>query len=533
VLFVDQLEELFTLCQDAGERARFGEVLARAARSPDDAVRVILTVRDDFLLRLESLQALRARLGPGLQLLTTPLEPELRRILTEPLRRAGYEFDDPALPDRIVAEVAGTPGALALLSFTASRLWELRDRRFHHITARAYESLAGVGGALAQHAETTLQAMHPEQQRLVREVFRHAVTAEGTRAVLSRAELDQLLGGDDHAGRVVDKLVDARLLIEAESETGGRQVEVVHEALLDAWPRLVGWRREDAEGARLRDQLRAAARQWDERGRPSGLLWRGDAVDEYRLWRARYAGATTEVEQAFGAASLAEVARGRKIRRGLVLAAFLAMTVVGAALLVQNQRVGREKARALENEQSARHSADQLNRLLVEQYTSQGRRLVLGEDPLQALAYFEQAERLGARGRSLDLLVGLAVRATQGQLLELHHDNSVARVRYSPDGQRIATASFDRRARLWDARSGQVLAELPHEDGVLRVEFSRDGATLATASLDGTAALWRVATGGRLHLLRHHAPVQAVQFSPDGSLLATVTTEEEVVLWRV
>jgi hypothetical protein len=93
-------------------------------------VRVVLTVRDDFLLRLESLPALRARLGPGLQLLTTPLEPELRRILTEPLRRAGYEFDDPALPDRIVDEVAGTPGALALLSFTASKLWELRDRRF-------------------------------------------------------------------------------------------------------------------------------------------------------------------------------------------------------------------------------------------------------------------------------------------------------------------------------------------------------------------------------------------------------------------
>jgi len=66
--------------------------------------------------------------------------------------------------------------------------------------------------------------------------------------------------------------------------------ELVHEALLTAWPRLVVWRGEDAAGARLRDQLRAAARQWQERGRPRGLLWRDDALAECQLWRARYPG---------------------------------------------------------------------------------------------------------------------------------------------------------------------------------------------------------------------------------------------------
>ena len=531
VLVVDQLEELFTLCDDPDQRELYAEALARAARSADDPVRVVLTLRDDFLLRAEGLAGFRARLGQGLHLLATPAPADLRRILVEPLQRAGYEFDDPKLPEEIVEAVASRAGALPLLSFTASRLWELRDRRFRQVGRKAYRSLGGVAGALAQHAEATLQAMPAEEQRLVREVFRHAVTAEGTRAVLLRAELDQLLGGGDHARRVTEKLVDARLLVVAESETGGEQVEVVHEALLDAWPRLVAWRREDAEGSRLRDQLRAAARQWDERGRPGGLLWRGDAVDEYRLWRARYAGNLTEAEQAFGDASLAEAARGRTLRRNLVLAAFAVLLAVGAALLVQNQRVARQKARALDNEQAARRSAADLNRLLVEQYTSQGRRLVLGEDPLQALAYLEQAERLGARGRSLDLLIGLAVRATEGQLLELRHDNSVTRVRFSPDGSRIATAGFDRRARLWDARTGGVLAELRHDDAVLRVEFSADGARVATASLDGTAALWRVDGGERLQLLRHRAPVQAVQLSPDGALVATVTTEEEVSLW--
>src|SRR6185295_8527619 len=98
---------------------------------------------------------------------------------------------------------------------------------------------------------------------------------------------------------VVEKLIAARLLVSAESLTGGEQIELTHEALIGAWPRLVEWRREDAEGARLRDQLRAAARQWDDRKRPSGLLWRGDALAEYRLWRGRHPGALTDVERAF------------------------------------------------------------------------------------------------------------------------------------------------------------------------------------------------------------------------------------------
>src|SRR5690606_123900 len=148
-----------------------------------------------------------------------------------------------------------------------------------------------------------------------------------------------------------------------------------------AWPRLVSWRREDAEGARLRDQLRAAARQWNERGRPAGLLWRGDAVDEYRLWRARYAGHLTDLERGFGDASLAEAARGRSLRRARYLGACIALLGVGGALVWQNQRVQRERTIAIDSERTARSTAAALERLLLDQYRSQGRRLVLSDDP--------------------------------------------------------------------------------------------------------------------------------------------------------
>src|SRR5262249_59615654 len=105
---------------------------------------------------------------------------DLRRILVEPARRAGYDFADPALPDEMVAEVAREPGALALLSFTAAKLWELRDRSFRQLTRAAYDSLGGVGGALALHGDAVLAAMSPSEQRLCRELFRHLVTAEPT-----------------------------------------------------------------------------------------------------------------------------------------------------------------------------------------------------------------------------------------------------------------------------------------------------------------------------------------------------------------
>ena len=531
VLVVDQLEEIFTLCDDEGERERYVEALVRATRSVEDPVRVVVTLRDDFLLRAEALAPLRSRLGPALALVTTPEAADLRRILIEPVRRAGYDFDDATLPDEMVRAVAGSPAALAMLSFTAGKLWELRDRRFKQLGARAYRSLGGVGGALAQHAEAVLKSMLADEQRLVREVFRHLVTSEGTRGVLSAAELDQVLGGGPHAAAVVEKLIAARLLVVAEGEGGAERVEVAHEALLDAWPRLVGWRREDAEGARLRDQLRAAARQWEDRERPSGLLWRGDALAEYRLWRARYPGALTASEEAFAAASLADVARGRRVRRLALAAVIVALAGVAIALFIQNQRVERQRARATANQAEAARSAAQLHELLVSQYEGLGRRLLLDDDPVQALAYLYQAESLGARGTAHDYLVAEAVRATGGELYELRHDSMIGRVRFSPDGTRIATAGADSQARVWNAATGEQLLALPHDGAVMRIEWSPDGRVIATSSEDGVAALWDPVSGKRIARMEATPVVRSLAFSMDGAHLVTVSVDGAVTVW--
>ncbi|HEU5060213.1 MAG TPA: WD40 repeat domain-containing protein, partial [Kofleriaceae bacterium] len=297
--------------------------------------------------------------------------------------------------------------------------------------------------------------------------------------------------------------------------------EVTHEALLDAWPRLVGWRREDAEGARLRDQLRAAARQWTERNRPSGLLWRGDALDEYRIWRRRVPGGLTAAEEAFASASLAEAARGRRLRRVAFGAVFLALAAFAVVMLIQNARVERERERA-------RSSAAEMHDLLRDQYEEQGRRLLLADDPLLALGYLHQASQLGAAGPAHDFLVAQAIRATDGELLELPHDGRVNAVRFAPDGERIVTAGADNRARLWDAR-GVRLADLPHAGEVFAIAWSQSGDRIATAGVDG-AALWN-RDGRLLHRLEHGAEVHGLAFAPDGATLLTATVTDEVTRW--
>ena len=517
LVVVDQLEEMFTLCSDELERRAFADALASAARSADDPVRVVFTLRDDFLVRAEQLAALRNRLGQGLQILTVPAAEDLLRIVTEPARRVGYELEGTLAQD-MVDEVADQPGALALISFTASKLWELRDRHFKQLTRSAYKTLGGVGGALGRHAEQTLDGMPPEERALTREAFRHLVTTENTRAVLPRKELRQLLGNDAHADGVIEKLVAARLLVASENDTGAETVEIIHEALLINWPRLVEWQREDSEGTRFREQLRSAAKQWEARGRAKGLLWRGDALGELTRWRGRHSGPLTDVEAAFTDASLADVARSRRVTRILIAAAFGVLSIVVVGLVVFNTRISGQRA--------------ELRESLQRRYEDQGRQLVLANDPLHALAYLDKARELGANGRAHDFLVAQAVQATDGEILEVRNERSLSYVRFSHDGRRLLTGGHGRQSQIWDAATGHAELSIEGvETGVVGAFSPDDHAVLAIR--DRVVGLWDARTGREIAHLVHDAEVSFAIYAPDGATVATGTTTGVITVWSV
>jgi len=523
VLVVDQFEELVTLCADVEERQAFARALTASADMPGSRVRVVMTLRDDFLIQIIQLPAFRERLSSALQLLATPAPDDLLRTVVEPARRVGFGFDDETLPRRMVDAVVNHSGALALLSFTASQMWSLRDRQLRQMRAKTYEALGGVGGALAQHAERTLGELPPPEQRLVREAFRQLVTSQGTRAVLSRKELLEVLGGDQAAQTVFDTMVNARLLVAGDGEGHEDRTEIIHESLIQSWPRLVAWLREDAETARLRDALRASARQWVERGRARGLLWRGETLAEYQRWKTRFIGGSTQAERAFADASIREESRGRLIRSTLAVSAFVALTV---GLVV----VGRAYRSADSALQKAEVSATEAKHRLASLRQEQGRLAMLDNKPLAALAYLGAAREAGAQGSAIDHMLKLAAWLTRGEIRRFGDGEPMVNNVLSPDEKTLAIFREDGRITLWDV-----------ETGTLRVTLEVAGVTGAFAA-DGTLAIGTRA--GRIEFVDSTTGVQTgsldaktgsilgLELSATGDLVAVSAIGETARLMR-
>ncbi len=519
LIVVDQFEEIFTLCLEKTEQKLYVEALVALARLEEDPIRVVLTMRDDFLVRAKELNALKNRLNQSIEILTTPDSSQLLRILILPARRIGYEFEDSSLPTEIVNELTGQASALPLLAFTAVKLWEQRDNQFKQLRRRSYESMGGVGGVLAHHAESMLEKMTNAEQSLVREAFRHLVTSQGTRAILTRLELLQLLGKTEESEAVIEKLISARLLVATEGEKGIDRIEIIHEALLQTWPRLVKWRQEDMEGARLRDQLRSAARQWQERNRPKGLLWRDEALAEYQLWRSsHYQGKLTEVEEAFAQASLSEASRSQRIKQVLVITAIVVLLIASTVLFYQRQQTQEQLLHTLEL------------------YEEQGRQEIIKGNLENAAVYLSEAYLKGRTSLALRYMLSVALAKVENHPpIDLNgHTAGVIMAVFSPDNQLVASVSSDKMAKIWKVSDGKELFTLKgHEDTVITVQFSPDGKLVVTSSLDKTAKIWKVSDGSLVATLEGHTDsLTAAIFSPDGKQIITISYDKTAKIWE-
>src|SRR5262249_47611124 len=152
-------------------------------------LRVVLAFRSDFLDRLAEANAVVRALHQGL-LLLPPMDREgLREALVRPLEAALHRFDPPALVDEMLDALPHTAAALPLLSFTAARLWEQRDRMQHALTEASYRRLGGLGGALSGHADAVLGAMSGDDRKLARAVLLRLVTPERTRVTAAMRDL--------------------------------------------------------------------------------------------------------------------------------------------------------------------------------------------------------------------------------------------------------------------------------------------------------------------------------------------------------
>jgi WD40 repeat protein len=497
-VFVDQFEELFTQ-HELPIQGAFSQLLARLVLEAD--THVILSVRDDFLIHCHAHEALAPMLS-DLTLLGPLVPSALRRALVQPALSCGYQFEDDALVQEMVDEVVSERGALPLLAFAASKVWDARDRDKGVITRAAYHEIGGVAGALAQHAESTLERIGTDRIPLVRELFRNLVTSQGTRAVRDRNDLLSVFAresgeqGIRAAEAVLGALVDARLLTtyERTGDAGERlqQIEIIHESLLTAWPRLVRWQTQDADGAQLRDQLRQAAQLWHDRGRPEELLWSGVAYRDFALWRERYPGGLTTTEEAFAEAAKRRTGRRRRVRQLAVatLVAAVAIVAVTMSLLWRRSEIARQHATA----ETHRAEAGKLQVIAERE---------LLRYPTGALAYIM---------KSLELADTEAARLLA---LRVVQQNPVARIAPASDveGEGLANSAISAAFHPtgeWAVWGGHRLVQLMDRQGRRRlrldgysargagdiqVHFTRDGEYLV-ANRHGEVRVWAV-PGGR------------------------------------
>jgi hypothetical protein len=284
-----------------------------------------------------------------LTILQQPSSDGLREAIMKPAALAGFNFEDPAIVDEMVSSLENEAAALPLLQFAAQKLWDQRDRSRKLLTRASYDAMGGVEGALVNHADAVVQSMSPQDRNATRQLFQRLVTPEGTRAVLSLGEIRGLFQRSRHADRILSILTEARLLTiqTLGEEAEEARVEIVHESLINRWQTLRRWLESGHEDAAMLAQLREAARQWDNRGRPTGLLWTGDAVAEARLWRKKSTAVLTPVEDDFLTACLKHDERAARRKRMVVGGAVILMALItlGAIVALLAIRSAEKKAK--------------------------------------------------------------------------------------------------------------------------------------------------------------------------------------------
>jgi hypothetical protein len=158
---------------------------------------------------------------------------------------------------------------------------------------------------------------------------------------------------------LLDHLVAARLLVVHSRDGEEPAVEIVHESLISTWPALRRWREESTEDSAFLEQLRSAARQWESRGEPAGLLWRGEAMEEALRWDRRHKGPLAARERRFLDEVIAQATRAARLRRALVggaIALLIAMVAAAAIVVVviRDAEQTAQQQRALAEQEAGR-----------------------------------------------------------------------------------------------------------------------------------------------------------------------------------
>ncbi len=583
LLVIDQFEELFALCRSEPKRRAFIDNILLASSEPAGPTRTVIALRADFYAHCAAYDGLREALAGHQDYIGAMAAAELRRAIEEPAARGHWELE-PGLVDQLLHDVGEEPGALPLLSHALLETWQRRRGRL--LTLSGYASSGGVRGAIAETAESVFKDQFtPDQQVIARRIFLRLTELgdeRDTGDTRRRATFNELfLRPEDAASTqvVLKALADARLITTTEDSA-----EVAHEALIREWPTLRGWLDEDRESLRLHRQLTEAAQEWSAADREADMLYRGARLTQLREWAAARSEDINDLEREFIAASRAFAEReqaerdGQRLRelqaahrlaeeqrqraedqgrtsaqlrrRAYYLVGALAMALVAALAAGfaanRNSTLATQNAAIAATAQSDFARADYQARLASSRAWAAAAVNNIGVDPdrsillaLQAVSVTYSVDK--GWTREAEEALHRTISSAQPYVALRGHASGVNDVAFSPDGTRLATASLDGTAKVWDAVTGAALftlepgkADAASGGKLYSVALSPDGSQFAVAGDAGVVTLWDAVTGQEVLKLApdgEPSAVFSVAFSPDGKRLAAASGDGTVRVW--
>jgi WD40 repeat protein len=594
VLVVDQFEELFRLCEHEDERGSFISWLWRAtSRDPaggtdGPAVLAACAMRADFYPQCTRYPQLRQALQ-GSQVIVGAMSPdELREAIICPAEAVDLEIQ-PGLTELLLADLhvgasfstgdlAEDDGAgrLPLLAHVLRVIWQQRNGST--LTVAGYRAAGGIENAIADSAEQVFGRLDDMARLEARRVFLRLVKIGATSGVdvrrpVSREDLTDASTGAG-ARAVIDAYVAARLLTQSLGT-----VQISHEALLRAWPRLAGWLNDDRAGQLTRQRTEDDADEWEQADRDPSLLYRGARLETAVSWAAGHGRDLSAAAQKFLAASRRVARRNQRVQRSVLIVLTVLLLVAAVATPVafvqrsdaisQTHRAQSEETTAQSAERKALSealSAKAISMDATSPYTARQVAIAAGAisltpDSSQA-AWTLLAEQPGTIATDDGDITSVAVSPTTGFLATAGSDGEVrlwdtatgrqvgptmtassdgsqaTDVAFNPAGTLLATAGGDGTVRLWNpATQEQVGTTItPEADGTpSSVAFNLAGTLLATAGGDGTVQLWNPATQeqvGTTMTVSGESEATDVAFNPAGTLLATAGSDGTARLWN-
>ncbi|MBE9089179.1 hypothetical protein IQ232_05085 [Microcystis aeruginosa LEGE 11464] len=566
-IFIDQFEELFTRTPKT-ERDIFIKSLIKLIENNNSLVKIVMTMRADFLDKLSPYPSLGKIHDQYSKMLTDMDESELRLAIAEPAARNGVIFEK-GLINQIIADFYEQAGSLPLLQYTLDLLWQKNHIQERVLNIKIYQEIGGVTGALEKQADKIYSQFNEQQRKAAEEIFLELISLEGEKAVSRRADKSSF-EQEEMQGEVLYQLIDNRLLV-SKGEDGKATVEVAHEALLRSWKVLQDLIREKEEIIVLRSRLYADAKQWDDLQKQDAVkasseLWGGSKLAKIVEFQKNNSLPNLEalaIEFIKASISQAERQKNEKIRtarriavgslvavvvstglglmawkqtqqaelnlanargfsslslfdRGKELEAFVEAIKAGKTLQKQ-QEYNPEVVNALAtifNQRSQRNLEGHHGNVISVNFSPDGKTLVSGSDDNTIKLW--------------NVETGQEIRTLKG-----HHGN-VTSVNFSPDGKTLVSGSWDRTIKLWNVETGQEIRTLKgHHGNVISVNFSHDGKTLVSGSWDGTIKLWNGSTGQEIRTLKgHDSDVESFNFSPDGKTLVSGSWDGTIKLWN-